>query len=338
MGDIEKELEHFEREFTKLMSQPPSLDASPVLKPLATPADLFVPDCFTPLVSLPTSAECSDEDSEEEVETYTPPSKRKRASPKSMSNMMCKKFISGKCNKKDCEFSHDVSAFKPDEQKCFMGGIPQGISTERLIKELRTQGYKVINQPRIHARGFCPKVTLSSVEKCQELIKKEKVLICGKKCTVRTYTDNHKKGNDRDARSIFVGGLKNKTTVEELMKAVEALGFECEVNPAVSNGFCQRMVLKTVDMCKAIRVLGQIVVNGRAASVREYKPSHQSAKKRSGSVSPRNRRNNSGRFQKTNKTNKPKRENKYVKKTTNTSFKIKGRSMNMRWSKKAVSA
>lgn len=337
-GDLEKELEHFEKEFVKLMSQPPSLDNSPALGPMSSPSDMMnVPDCFTPIQSLPTSAECSDEDSpRSEPETYTPPSKRKGASlkAKSTSNMMCKKFISGKCDKKECEFSHDVSTFKPDEQKCFIAGIPQGISSERFIKELRTQGYKVINEPKIHPRGFCPKVTLSSVEKCQELIKKEKVLICGTKCTVRTYSDNHKKGNDRDARSVFVGGLKNKTTGLELMQAVEALGFECEEKPAVTNAYCQRMVLKTVDMCKAIRVLGQIVVNGRAASVREYKPSHKSAHKRSGSP---NRRNNTGRFQKTTRTNRE--QKKYVKKTNNTSFKIKGRNVSpMRWAKKAVSA
>merc|ERR1711964_158610 len=102
------------------------------------------------------------------------------------------------------------------------------------------------------------------------------IKICGKNVTVRKYTDSHRKGNGRDARSVFIGGLKGDTTGEDVLKVIEELGLECEEKPTVSKGFCQRMVLKTVDMCKALRLLERITVNGKKANVREYQSTHLS--------------------------------------------------------------
>jgi len=245
--------------------------------------------------------------------------------------MMCRHFLAGKCERTDCEFAHDVSAFKPDEQKCFMAGLPGRTSTKKLIAELGRLGYKVINEPVVHSRGFAPKVTLDSVEKCQELINLGKIKICGKNVTVRKYADSHRKGNGRDARSVFIGGLKGDTTGEDVLKVIEELGFDCEEKPVVSKGFCQRLVLKTVDMCKALRLLERITVNGKKANVREYQSTHLSKRREARVGRVKNQRNHQDKKSKNEGRRGEKKstyKKEYVKKTVNKSFRIKGRKMN----------
>merc|ERR1711964_765418 len=66
---------------------------------------------------------------------------------------ICRHFLRGYCKRGDsCNFLHDVSVFKPDAQKVFLGGLPKGITTDTLIREFAKQGLEVQNRPQIHAR------------------------------------------------------------------------------------------------------------------------------------------------------------------------------------------
>jgi hypothetical protein len=335
---LDKRMEQFIAEITREQSPTPEIESAPEIESetnwAGLTSTLVVPDSLPPIRSQPTSAECSsaessdvesestDESSDSDWSVVSHKCTSKKAISDKSKTMMCKHFLAGNCERTDCEFSHDVSAFKPDEQKCFIAGLPSNTSTKNLIIELGRRGYKVINEPVVrgnHRRGFAPKVTLDSIEKCQELIAAGKIRICGKNVTVRKYTDSHRKGNGRDAKSVFIGGLKADTTGEDLLKVVSELGFQIAEKPTVSNGFCQRLVLRTVDMCKAIRAMNHITVNDRKGFVREYQSTHES----------KDRATRLGRrYPRKEKTVQERREyRRQVKRTNNTSFRIQGRKM-----------
>lgn len=307
--------------------------------PLASSVPM-VNDSLPTLVSSPNS---DDESKREEQksqqtknrfpkkETYIPPTKRsatkkaeKKVAPKKecknakCKQMLCRHFLRGFCERADeCDFMHDVSVFKPDEQKCFIAGLPKGTTTEQLVEGLAELGYKVINKPMVHAKGFSPKVTLESVEKCQELIKIGKIIFGTKTIDVRTYSDRHRKGNGRDARSVFVGGLPKDFTSEQLVKLVKDMGFEIEEEVKVANGFCQRLVLKTVDMCKAIRVIERVEIGERQVNFREYQSTHQSKSRgaknfKRGGPKRTNTQRTKSRFNKGRRTFGPKSPNQRV--------------------------
>lgn len=74
-----------------------------------------------------------------------------------------------------------------DGQKVFLGGLPRGLTPERLIIEIERQGFDVLNKPVIHARGYARCVVMESVARAKALIKKGKILIAGKKVDVRAF-------------------------------------------------------------------------------------------------------------------------------------------------------
>merc|ERR1711964_317231 len=74
-----------------------------------------------------------------------------------------------------------------DEQKVFLGGLPQNITPEKLIIEVERQGFDVLNIPVVHKRGFCKCVVLESSARAIALVKKGCILLAGKKVDVRKF-------------------------------------------------------------------------------------------------------------------------------------------------------
>merc|ERR1719427_1622730 len=161
---------------------------------------------------------------------------------------LCRHFLKGRCNRGNtCDFLHDQSIFCSDEQKVFLGGLPPYITDKILQQALRTQGWNVINKPKV-LQGFSPQICLGSVEEAQNMIKRGKVVIEGAFVDVRPYEafakDNLKMGSeDEIKRSVFLGGLSSSTTGWMIKERLAQLGFVTVNHPVVKSGFAPQVML-----------------------------------------------------------------------------------------------
>jgi len=124
---------------------------------------------------------------------------------------LCRHFAKGHCRRgENCDFQHDIVNSNPDTQKVFLGGLPQSITSLKLISELKRKGYKVINKPRV-LRRYSPQVCLGSVEEARLMLHKGTIIIDGCTVDVRPYKASTQKEIDRQIdiskRSVFLGGL-----------------------------------------------------------------------------------------------------------------------------------
>jgi len=188
---------------------------------------------------------------------------------------LCRHFLKGRCNRgNSCDFLHDESIFCTDEQKVFLGGLPAHITDMALRYALKSQGYKVLNKPKV-LQGFSPQICLGSVEEAQELIKKGKIVIGGAFVDVRPYEafakDNLKMGSeDEIKRSVFLGGLSSNTTGWMIKERLSQLGFVTMNHPVVKSGFSPQVMLETVDQAKRLVGLKTIKINKSAVEIRPY--------------------------------------------------------------------
>merc|ERR1711920_848329 len=187
---------------------------------------------------------------------------------------VCRHFTKGWCRQGDaCSFKHVLEGSHPDTQKVFLGGLPHSITPAKLLWELRQQGYKVVNQPKIF-RGFSPQVCLNSTEEAMKMLQQGEIMISGCKIDVRPYKASTKKERDRqlDAnnRSVFLGGLPSSVTLQIIRAEMEKRGMKMTNRPLIKSGFIPKLTLASRQQANELVAKGAIDINGVAVSVRPY--------------------------------------------------------------------
>merc|ERR1719419_1973069 len=201
----------------------------------------------------------------------------------------CRHFLKGRCERGNtCGFRHDISVFCTDMQKVFLGGLPTHMTSNLLRQKLSQQGYKVLNNPKIH-RWFTPQVCLGSVAEAKRLIKQGTIIIDGAVVRVRPFEaftqDNKKKLPDEVERSVFLGGLVPGTTAEMIENDLGSLGLFPVNIPVVKSGYCPQVALQTIEQARTLLRLARVKVNGVMVNVRPF------ANIRSSSGKKKNKRN-----------------------------------------------
>lgn len=186
---------------------------------------------------------------------------------------LCRHFVKGFCLRGDsCDFLHDRSFFCTDEQKVFLGGLPQNLTAEALKTKLERQGFTILNKPRV-IRGFTPKVCLGSVEEAGRLVAMGSITIDGHNVDVRPYKDKDhlRKGLPSVVkRSVFLGGLPENTNSEMIVSDLQRLDIKVVQCPVVKDGYAPRVVLDSLESAKMLVSLKRVMVNGTAVDVRPY--------------------------------------------------------------------
>jgi len=201
----------------------------------------------------------------------------------------CRHFLKGRCERGNaCGFRHDISVFCTDMQKVFLGGLPTHMTASLLRQKLYQQGYKVLNNPKIH-RWFTPQVCLGSIAEAKRLIKQGTIIIDGAVVRVRPFEaftqDNKKKLPDEVERSVFLGGLVPGTTAEMIENDLGSLGLVAVNIPVVKSGYCPQVALQTIEQARTLLRSGRVKVNGVMVNVRPF------ANIRSSSGKKKNKRN-----------------------------------------------
>jgi len=187
---------------------------------------------------------------------------------------VCRHFTKGWCRQGDsCSFQHVLEGSHPDTQKVFLGGLPHSITPAKLLWELRQQGYKVVNEPKIF-RGFSPQVCLSSTEEAMKMLQQGKIMVSGCTIDVRPYKASTKKERDRQLdtnnRSIFLGGLPPSVTVQILKAEIEKLGMKVTNRPLIKAGFIPKVTLASTQQAQELISKGTIDIAEAVVSVRPY--------------------------------------------------------------------
>jgi len=186
---------------------------------------------------------------------------------------LCRHFVKGFCLRADaCEFLHDPSIFCTDEQKVFLGGLPLHMTSAILKAKLEEQGLTVLNKPRI-MRGFTPQVCLGSVAEAEKLIATRFIYIDDDRVDVRPYQDREQLRQGLPSivkRSVFLGGLPEKTTGDMIVRDLQRLDVKVVNFPVVKNGYAPRVVLGSLDHAKMLVSLKRVKVNGAPVDVRPY--------------------------------------------------------------------
>jgi len=186
---------------------------------------------------------------------------------------LCRHFVKGFCMRgSSCDFLHDPSIFCCDEQKVFLGGLSLHLTPQILKKKLEDLGLTVLNTPRI-LRGFSPQVCLGSVEEANKLIAQQYLLLDNQRVDVRRYRDRDELRQVLPSvvkRSVFLGGLKENTTAEMIIRDIQNLDIKVVEQPIVKNGYAPRVVLGSVEGAKMLVSLKRVLVNGTIVEVRPY--------------------------------------------------------------------
>jgi len=85
----------------------------------------------------------------------------------------------------------------PDEVECsvFLGGLALGTTPDNIMEELKKFKVKIVNVPVVMT-GYCPQVTLESVEQAQTLLKLLRIEINNVMVNVRPFA-NIRSGSGR---------------------------------------------------------------------------------------------------------------------------------------------
>jgi len=71
-------------------------------------------------------------------------------------------------------------------------------------------------------------------------------------------------------RSVFLGGLKESTTAEMIIRDIQKLDVKVVEHPIVKSGYAPRVVLGSVEGAKMLVSLKRVLVNGTVVDVRPY--------------------------------------------------------------------
>jgi len=186
---------------------------------------------------------------------------------------LCRHFVKGFCLRgTSCKFLHDLSFFCTDDQKVFLGGLPTHLTPEMLKAKLEDQGLTVLNKPRI-MRGFTPQVCFGSVEEAKKLIARRFIFIDDYRVDVRPYKDRDQLRLGLPSvvkRSVFLGGLPDNTTGENIVADLQRLDMKVVGIPLIKNGFAPRVVLESLEHAKMLVAMQRVMVNGTVVDVRPY--------------------------------------------------------------------
>jgi len=188
---------------------------------------------------------------------------------------LCRHFLKGRCNRgNSCDFLHDESIFCTDEQKVFLGGLPAHVTDNILRQTLITQGYTILNNPKV-LQGFSPQICLGSVEEAQGMIRRGKIMVAGALVDVRPYEafakDSLKISTvDEVKRSVFMGGLPSSITGWMIKERLEQLGFKTVNHPVVKSGFAPQVMLASVLQARKLVKMLKIKINGTFVEIRPY--------------------------------------------------------------------
>jgi len=130
----------------------------------------------------------------------------------------------------------------------------------------------VLNKPRI-LRGFTPEVCLGSVEEANRLIAQRYVVLDSQRIDVRQYRNKDQLRQILPSvikRSVFLGGLKENTTAEMIIRDIQKLGLKVVEQPIVKNGYAPRVVLGSVEGAKLLVSRKRVLVNGSMVDIRSY--------------------------------------------------------------------
>jgi len=100
--------------------------------------------------------------------------------------------------------NRDNKKSMPDEVECsvFLGGLAPGTTPDNIMEELKKFEIKVMNTPVVKT-GYCPQVTLESVEQAQTLLKLVRIEINNAMVNVRPFANiRSSSGRKKNRRSI----------------------------------------------------------------------------------------------------------------------------------------
>lgn len=207
--------------------------------------------------------------------TQSDPSKTYKPQEPHQKTRLCRHFLKGNCQRgASCSFRHDHTIFCSNMQKVFLKGLPAHLTSRSLLKKkLEEQGYTVLNNPKI-IRRFSPQVCLGSVEEAQRLVEKGTIIIDTATVQVRPFEaftmDNKKKQPDEIERSVFLGGLNIRTTVEMIKDELGKMGFLVVSIPDLKSSYAPQVVLETFQQAQTLLKLVRVQINGAFVSVRPF--------------------------------------------------------------------
>lgn len=186
----------------------------------------------------------------------------------------CRHFLKSHCWRgASCSFRHDPSVFCSHQQKVFLGGLPRHLTSSLLRKRLTEQGYTVLNKPKVLKR-YSPQVCLGSVDEAKRLLEKQTIVIDEEVVRVRPYVaftqDNRKKSSDEVERSVFLGGLTQGTTGEQVHEALKKIDMVVVNDPVLKHRYCRQVVLETVQQAEMLLEMKRIHINGTMVNVRPF--------------------------------------------------------------------
>merc|ERR1719474_1145324 len=160
------------------------------------------------------------------------------------------------------------------EQKIFLGGLPVGMTERGLRQELAALGYKVLKRPKI-IRGFAPQVLMSSVKEAKALVEKGVITINGSEVQVRPFNSFMKQSKSKKIpnvgkRSIFLGGLLNRTTSKDIKEALLKMEIKVVNYPVVKFGYSRQVILENVVQAKTLINMKKVYINGTFVDVRPF--------------------------------------------------------------------
>jgi len=184
------------------------------------------------------------------------------------------KIISGNRQMESEANKGDQGSDSDVEQRIFLGGLPLGMTERGLRQELAAQGYKILKRPKI-IRGFAPQVLMRSVEEAKELVKKGVIKINGSEVQVRPFNSYMKQSKSKKIpnvgkRSIFLGGLPNGTTSDDIKGVFMKMDIKVVNYPVVKFGYSRQVILETALQAKTLVNMKRVFINGAFVDVRPF--------------------------------------------------------------------